>query len=68
VKKRRLVSYQDLPRALIDAVLASEDRRFFSPQWRRPDPDPEGSDDRYPLRRKRQGASTLTQQFVKQFF
>ncbi len=28
--KRRLVQYQDLPKALVDAVLAAEDHRFFS--------------------------------------
>jgi len=28
--KRRLVRYQDLPQALIDAILATEDHRFFS--------------------------------------
>lgn len=67
-EKRRLVSYRDLPRVLIDAVLASEDRRFFSHS---------GVD---PIRILKaalidiragenvQGASTLTQQFVKQFF
>jgi len=27
--KRRLVRYQDLPKALIDAILAAEDHRFF---------------------------------------
>jgi len=28
--KRRLVRYQDLPKVLVDAVLATEDHRFFS--------------------------------------
>jgi penicillin-binding protein 1B len=28
--KRRLVRYQDLPKVLVDAVLAAEDHRFFS--------------------------------------
>lgn len=28
--KRRLVRYQDLPKVLIDAILATEDHRFFS--------------------------------------
>jgi penicillin-binding protein 1B len=28
--KRRLVRYQDLPKALVDAVLATEDHRFYS--------------------------------------
>jgi len=67
-EKRRYVPYRDLPRILIDAVLASEDRRFFSHS---------GVD---PLRiisalivdirhgETVQGASTLTQQFVKNYF
>ena len=29
-QKRRLVEYQDLPKVLVDAVLAAEDHRFFS--------------------------------------
>jgi len=67
-EKRRNVSYSDLPKVLIDAVLASEDRRFFSHS---------GVD---PIRilgalitdiragDKVQGASTITQQFVKNYF
>jgi penicillin-binding protein 1B len=67
-EKRRFVSYPDLPQVLINAVLAAEDRRFFGHS---------GID---PLRilkaliidiRKgeaAQGASTLTQQFVKNYF
>jgi penicillin-binding protein 1B len=67
-EKRRYAAYHDIPQVLINAVLASEDRRFFSHK---------GVD---PVRilkaawidiRKGetvQGASTLTQQFVKNFF
>jgi penicillin-binding protein 1B len=67
-EKRRTVSYGDLPKVLVDAVLASEDRRFFSHK---------GVD---PIRILKalfidiraggtvQGASTLTQQFVKNYF
>ncbi len=67
-EKRRHVSYGDLPKVLINAVLASEDRRFFS----------HGGVD--PIRILKaliidiragdtvQGASTLTQQFVKNYF
>jgi len=67
-EKRRRVTYQDLPRHLVNAVLASEDRRFFIHS---------GID---PIRIVKalmidiragdtiQGASTLTQQFVKNFF
>jgi penicillin-binding protein 1B len=67
-EKRRYVSYQEIPKVLIDAVLAAEDRRFYS----------HGGID--PIRilkalmvdvregEAAQGASTLTQQFVKNYF
>lgn len=67
-EKRRFVSYKELPRPLVDAILAAEDRRFFSHR---------GVD---PIRILKaliidiregetvQGASTLTQQFVKNYF
>jgi penicillin-binding protein 1B len=67
-EKRRFVAYQDLPPVLINAVLAAEDRRFFN----------HGGID--PIRiikalivnaregETTQGASTLTQQFVKNYF
>jgi penicillin-binding protein 1B len=67
-EKRRHVTYQELPQVLIDAVLAAEDRRFFIHS---------GID---PIRIIKalivdlregdtvQGASTLTQQFVKNYF
>jgi penicillin-binding protein 1B len=67
-EKRRYVAYRDLPGVLVNAVLASEDRRFFSHR---------GVD---PIRIIKalivdvregdiaQGASTLTQQFVKNYF
>jgi penicillin-binding protein 1B len=67
-EKRRFVSYRDLPQVLINSVLASEDRRFFS--HRGVDPirimkaliiDVREGD-------KVQGASTLTQQYVKNYF
>ncbi len=67
-EKRRYVSYQEIPKVLVNAVLAAEDRRFFSHS---------GID---PIRIIKalivdirageaiQGASTLTQQFVKNYF
>jgi len=67
-EKRRFVRYRELPSILINAVLAAEDKRFFSHS---------GVD---PIRIVRafvidvreggmvQGASTLTQQFVKNYF
>jgi penicillin-binding protein 1B len=67
-EKRRLVQYDELPENLIKAVLAIEDRRFFS----HPGLDPfriVGA----ALRNMRaesyiQGGSTITQQLVKNFF
>jgi len=67
-EKRRYVSYKEIPKVLVNAVLAAEDRRFFSHS---------GID---PIRifkalligvregEATQGASTLTQQFVKNYF
>jgi penicillin-binding protein 1B len=67
-EKRRVVTYNEIPQVLINAVLAAEDRRFFSHS---------GID---PIRilkalivdvregEATQGASTLTQQFVKNYF
>jgi len=67
-EKRRPVSFHEIPEHLVNAVLAVEDRRFFSHS---------GID---PLRIIKalivdlregetvQGASTLTQQFVKNYF
>jgi len=67
-EKRRFVKYDELPRHLVEAILAIEDRRFFQ----HPGFDPFrilGA----ALRNLRpggllQGGSTLTQQFVKNFF
>jgi penicillin-binding protein 1B len=67
-EKRQFIAFQDMPQVLINAVLAAEDRRFFSHS---------GID---PIRILKalivdvregevtQGASTLTQQFVKNYF
>ncbi len=67
-EKRRLVRYEELPDQLIKAVLAIEDRRFFS----HPGLDPVrilGAAARN-LRADSfiQGGSTITQQLVKNFF
>ncbi len=66
--KRRYVPYRDIPRILTDAILASEDRRFFS--HRGVDPFRIISALIVDIRRGEtvQGASTLTQQFVKNYF
>jgi penicillin-binding protein 1B len=68
-EKRRFVKYEELPETLVQAVLAIEDRRFFS----HPGLDPLGLV-RALIRNLRSqseiphGASTITQQLVKNFF
>jgi len=68
-EKRRLIRYEDLPPHLIHAVLAIEDRRFFS----HPGVDPFSILARL-IRNLRTdsevmyGGSTITQQLVKNFF
>ena len=61
---RTPVSYEDLPQNLIDALIASEDARFY---------DHSGIDARGTLRAlfflgKRGGASTITQQLARQIY
>ncbi|HVP43652.1 MAG TPA: PBP1A family penicillin-binding protein [Terriglobales bacterium] len=66
--KRRLISYNDIPKVMVDAVLAIEDRRFFQ----------HGGVNYFRLAeaalidlrsgRKQQGASTLTMQIARGFF
>lgn len=68
-EKRRFVKYDELPKTLVDAVLAIEDRRFFS----HPGFDPfriVGAMLRNVRRSdsSQHGGSTITQQFVKNFF
>jgi penicillin-binding protein 1B len=67
-EKRRHVGYRDLSKNLVDAVLAAEARRFFS--HRGVDPIRILKAAYIDIRRGEnvQGASTLTQQFVKQYF
>ena len=67
-EKRRYVPYRDIPKLVIDAILASEDRRFFS--HRGVDPIRIISALIVDIRHGDtvQGASTLTQQFVKNYF
>ncbi|HEU0005895.1 MAG TPA: transglycosylase domain-containing protein, partial [Terriglobia bacterium] len=67
-EKRRLIQYQDIPKVLRDAVLSIEDRRFFEHAGF----DPMGIVRAAfvdLLRWKRaQGASTITQQVVRNFW
>jgi len=67
-QKRTLVEFKDLPKSLVDAIIAIEDRRFFEHS---------GIDFLRTLKaiwedasagEIRQGGSTLTQQLVKNFF
>jgi len=67
-EKRRLVRFDDLPKALIDAVLSAEDKRFFE----HPGFDPlrilgaAWADIRH--EKIAQGASTITMQVARSFF
>ncbi len=67
-QKRRFVAYGDLPPVLVNAILASEDRRFFNHSGI--DPFRIFSALMVDIRKGEtaQGASTLTQQFVKNYF
>jgi len=66
--KRRLISYNDIPKVMVDAVLAIEDRRFFE----------HGGVNYYRLAEaamidlrtggKQQGGSTITMQIARGFF
>jgi penicillin-binding protein 1B len=67
-EKRRLVRYEELPDHLVKAVLAIEDRRFFS----HPGLDPfrilGAAVRNWEAESYIQGGSTITQQLVKNFF
>ncbi|HEY7511899.1 MAG TPA: transglycosylase domain-containing protein, partial [Vicinamibacteria bacterium] len=67
-EKRRLVRYEELPDHLVKAVLAIEDRRFFS----HPGLDPfriiGAAIRNWEAESYIQGGSTITQQLVKNFF
>jgi penicillin-binding protein 1B len=67
-EKRRVVQYEELPKHLVDAVLAIEDRRFFS----HPGLDPfriiGAAVRNMQAESYIQGGSTITQQLVKNFF
>ncbi|NWG12331.1 MAG: PBP1A family penicillin-binding protein [Acidobacteria bacterium] len=67
-RKRRHVRYQELPRVLVNAILASEDRRFFSHSGIDPMRIIQALIIDIRARDTVQGASTLTQQFVKNYF
>jgi penicillin-binding protein 1B len=66
--KRRLITYDDMPTPLIEAVLAIEDRRFFTHSginyWRLI----QAAIRNVESGRRSEGASTLTQQISRGFF
>ena len=67
-EKRRIVRYRNLPEVLINAVLASEDHRFFRHSGIDPIRIFKAAYVDIQQRDLAQGASTLTQQFVKNYF
>ncbi len=66
--KRRLVRYQDLPKVLIDAILATEDHRFFSHHGVNLYRVAAAAVADLRAEEKVQGASTLTMQLARNFF
>jgi penicillin-binding protein 1B len=67
-QKRRLIQYQDVPKALRDAVLAIEDRRFFEHSGFDPIGIVRAAIVDVLRWERSQGASTITQQVVRNFW
>jgi penicillin-binding protein 1B len=67
-EKRRLVRYEELPDHLVKAVLAIEDRRFFSHPGLDPFRIVGAALRNWEAESYIQGGSTITQQLVKNFF
>ncbi len=67
-EKRRRIRYEELPKTLIEAVLAIEDRRFFSHPGLDPFRIVGAAVRNYRADSYIQGGSTITQQLVKNFF
>jgi penicillin-binding protein 1B len=67
-EKRRLVRYEELPDHLVKAVLAIEDRRFFSHPGLDPFRIVGAAVRNWEAESYIQGGSTITQQLVKNFF
>ncbi|MBM3803011.1 MAG: PBP1A family penicillin-binding protein [Acidimicrobiia bacterium] len=66
--KRRLIRYQDIPKVLLDAVLAIEDRRFFEHAGFDPIGIVRAAFIDIMRWKRAQGASTITQQVVRNFW
>jgi penicillin-binding protein 1B len=67
-EKRRLIRYEDVPDHVIKAVLAIEDRRFFSHPGLDPFRIVGAAVRNFKAESYIQGGSTITQQLVKNFF
>jgi penicillin-binding protein 1B len=66
--KRQLVKYSDIPKVMVDAVLAIEDRRFFEHSGVNFVRTFEAAFGDVIHQRREQGGSTLTQQLARGFF
>jgi len=66
--KRRLVRFEDIPKVMVDAVLAIEDRRFFQHSGVNYYRLVEAAWINFRQRRYEQGGSTLTMQIARGFF
>jgi penicillin-binding protein 1B len=66
--KRQVVKYADIPKVMIDAVLAIEDRRFFEHSGINFVRTVEAAFGDIVHQRREQGGSTLTQQLARGFF
>jgi penicillin-binding protein 1B len=66
--KRQLVKYDDIPKIMVDAVLAIEDRRFFEHSGVNFVRTAEAVFGDLVHQRREQGGSTLTQQLARGFF
>ncbi|MGD0569233.1 MAG: PBP1A family penicillin-binding protein [Candidatus Sulfotelmatobacter sp.] len=66
--KRQLVKYNDIPKVMVDSVLAIEDRRFFEHSGVNFVRTVEAAFGDVIHQRREQGGSTLTQQLARGFF
>jgi len=66
--KRQVVKYSDIPKVMVDAVLAIEDRRFFEHSGVNFVRTVEAAFGDLIHQRREQGGSTLTQQLARGFF
>jgi penicillin-binding protein 1B len=66
--KRRLIEFKDIPKVLIDAVLAGEDRSFFGHHGLDPRRIAGAFISNRDPAHQLQGASTITQQLARNFF